>query len=96
MIIFAKSITGVFTHTEFNGYADYIHAIEWQLLGTAPDGRFAYVRNVMPTVFPEPEQPYTPRNQATEELLLAWVEVGVTEEEMRAAREWIEAELATP
>jgi hypothetical protein len=92
MIQYVWCVRGLTTELSYDGLEDFVNAAQWQL--TATDDvtlHSAWTSDTWQTFTPDPAQPYVPRSELTDDLVMGWIQTALGPEQVSA----IEAETAS-
>jgi len=92
MIQYIWCVRGLITERSYDGLEDFVNAAQWQL--TATDDvtlQSAWTADTWQTLTPDPAQPYVPRSELTDDIVMGWIQTALGPEQVAA----IEAETAS-
>ena len=92
MIQYEWYVRGLTTARSYDGLEDFVNAAQWQL--TATDDvtlHSAWTADTWQTFTPDPAQPYVPRSELTDDIVMGWIQAALGPEQVAA----IEAETAS-
>ena len=92
MIQYTWCVRGLTTAPSYDGLEDFVNAAQWQLTAT-DDVTFhsAWTADTWQTFIPDPAQPYVPRSELTDDLVMGWIHTALGPDQVSA----IEAETAS-
>lgn len=92
MIIYTWRLCGLTTEPSYDNLEDFVNGAQWQLTATDDTTlHSAWTAHTWQPLVLDPAQPYVPRNELTDELVLGWVQTALGPDQIAA----IETELAS-
>ena len=81
MITYTWRLCGLTTEPSYDGLEDFVNRAQWQLTATNDTTlHSAWTAHTWQSLVHGPAQPYVPRNELTDDLVLGWIQTALADD----------------